>query len=247
MKCIGFIGKTNKSEMVQYVAKIISSLGNKVMVIDATTAQRTRYTVPTILGTENQNQYIVQYDSVEIAVGFNNMQELKKYLLSKGEDFNEYDYVLIDTDIEEMIDEYDLKSANNIFFVSSYDKYDVIKGIELLRFICAAKRRADPEGTLLIEKVLYYSEINSADTKYIDRLSDNLPIEWDFTEIGFPYDQNDLSVNIQNQYASKLDLRHLSNSYKAGLVTTAKIITGEQESSLKKVIKNIERNAKFSA
>ena len=154
---------------------------------------------------------------------------------------------MIDTDIEEMIDEYDLKSANNIFFVSSYDKYDVIKGIELLRFICAAKRRADPEGTLLIEKVLYYSEINSADTKYIDRLSDNLPIEWDFTEIGFPYDQNDLSVNIQNQYASKLDLRHLSNSYKAGLVTTAKIITGEQESSLKKVIKNIERNAKFSA
>ena len=83
MKCIGFIGKTNKSEMVQYVAKIISSLGNKVMVIDATTAQRTRYTVPTILGTENQNQYIVQYDSVEIAVGFNNMLELKKYSLTE--------------------------------------------------------------------------------------------------------------------------------------------------------------------
>lgn len=247
MKCIGFIGKTNKSEMVQYVAKIISSLGNKVIVIDATMAQKTRYTVPTIGGTENQSQYVVQYDSVEIAIGFNNMLELKKYLLSKGEDFNEYDYVLVDTDIEEMIDEYDLKSANNIFFVSSYDKYDVKKGIELLRFICAAKRRADPEGTLFVEKILFYSEINSADAKTIERSSDNLPIEWDFATISFPYDQNDISVNIQNQYASKLDLRLLSKQYKAALITTVKTITGEQDGSLKKVIKNIERNAKFSA
>lgn len=247
MKCIGFIGKTNKTEIVQYVAKIISSLGNKVMMIDATSSQKTRYTVPTIIGTENQSQYVVQYDGIEIAIGFGNMLELKKYLLSKGEDFNEYDYVLVDTDVEEMIEEYDLKSANNIFFVSSYDKFDVLKGIELLRFICASKRRADPEGKLFVEKVLYYSEINSADSKYIDIFSDNLPIEWDFSTLNFPYDQGDLSVNIQNQYAAKLDLRFLTKQYKEALISAVKIITGEAEGSLRKVVKNIERNAKFSA
>lgn len=247
MKCIGFIGKTNKAEIVQYVAKIINSLGNKVMLIDATSSQKTRYTVPTIIGTENQSQYVVQYDGIEVAIGFGNMLELKKYLLSKGDDFNEYDYILVDTDMEEMIEEYDLKSANNIFFVSSFDKYDVIKGIELLRFICASKRRADPEGTLFIEKVLYYSEVNSADSKYIDRFSENLPVEWDFSSINYPYDQGDLSVNIQNQYAAKLDLRFLTKQYKDALVSTVKIITGEQEGTLRKVIKNIERNAKFSA
>ena len=117
----------------------------------------------------------------------------------------------------------------------------------MLRFICASKRRADPEGTLFIEKVLYYSEINSADGRYIDRLSDNLPIEWDYTTINYPYDQGDLSVNIQNQYAAKLDLRFLTKAYKEALVTTVKMITGEQEGSLRKVIKNIERNARFSA
>lgn len=246
MKCIGFIGKTNKIEIVLYVAKIIDTLGNKVIVVDATTAQKTRYTIPTILGTESQSQYVVQHDNIDIAVGFNNMLELKKYLLSKGEDFNEYDYVLVDTDIEEMIDEYDLKSANSIFFVSSYDKYDIIKGIELLRFACASKRRADPEGTLPVEKALYYSEINSADSKYIDRLSDNLPIKWGST-MNFPYDQGDLSVNIQNQYASKLDLRFLTRHYKEALVTATKIITGEQDGAIRRVIKNIEKNAKFTA
>ena len=175
------------------------------------------------------------------------MLELKKYLLSKGEDFNEYDYVLVDTDIEEMIDEYDLKSANNIFFVSSYDKFDAIKGIELLRFACASMRRANPEGTLNVEKLLYYSEINSADSKYIDKLADNLPIKWKDV-INYPYDQGDLSVNIRNQYASKIDLRFLSRQYKDALVNTAKSILGNDEvSTLKKVIKNIEKNAKFLA
>lgn len=246
MKCIGFIGKTNKTEIVQYIGKIISAYGKKVIVVDATSIQRTRYTVPTIMGTDIQNQYVVQHDSIDIAVGFSNMLELKKYLLAKGEDFNEYDYVLVDTDVEEMIEEYDLKSANNLFFVSSFDKFDVQKGVELLMFICASKRRAEPEGTLNIEKVLYYSEINTADSKYIDRLSENLPINWGKT-INYPYDQGDLSVNIQNQYASKLDLRYLTSSYKSALMQTVKVITGEEESSIKKAIKNIERNAKFTA
>lgn len=247
MKCVGFIGKTNKIEIVQFIAKIINTYGSKVMVVDATADQRTRYTVPTIMGTESQNQYVVQYDNIDIAVGFSNMLELKKYLLSKGEDFNEYDYVLVDTDVEEMIEEYDLKSANNLFFVSSFDKYDAKKGIELLKFLCASMRRANPEGILDVEKVLYYSELNSADSKYIDRLAENLPVEWKDI-INYPYDQGDLSVIIRNQYASKLDLKYLSKQYKDALMNTAKIILGEEKSaSLKKVMKAIEKNTKFSA
>ena len=82
MKCVGFIGKTNKTELVQYIAKMINTYGSKVILVDATTSQKTRYTVPTIMGTEDQSQYVVQYDNIDIAVGFSNMLELKKYLLS---------------------------------------------------------------------------------------------------------------------------------------------------------------------
>lgn len=245
MKCVGFIGKTNKLEIVQYIAKIINTFGQKVIVVDATVAQKARYTVPVIMGTENQSQYVVQYDNVDIAVGFNNILELKKYLLSKGEDFNEYDYILVDTDIEEMIDEYDLKSANNLFFVSTYDKYDILKGIELLKFICASKRRADPEGTLNIEKVFYYSELNSADKKYIDRLTEHLPIVWNDL-IAIPYDHGDLSINIQKQYDNKLDLKNFSKGYIDALVMISKLITNESEGLLRKVVKNIEKNSKFT-
>ena len=37
MKCIGFIGKTNSLEIVEYIGKIISEYRKKVIVVDART------------------------------------------------------------------------------------------------------------------------------------------------------------------------------------------------------------------
>lgn len=246
MKCIGFIGKADKTELVGYISRIIASTGRKVIMLDATVNQKTRYTIPTIDDMESQSQYVVQHDNVEVAVGFSNMLELKKYLLSKGEDFNSYDFVLVDTDQEEMIEEYDLKSANINFFVTSYDKWCIHKGIELLRFLCALKRRTDPEGKINVHKVLYFSDINTADSKYIERISDNLPISWEGAVLNFPYDQGDLSVNIQNQYSNKFDIRPLSKTYKETLAKIVEVIAGEQMSNVKKIMKNVEKVTKFS-
>lgn len=246
MRCIGFVGNVDKTELVMYIAKVLASLDKKTIYIDATTKQKTRYIIPTIGDMEEQNQYVVQHDGVEFAIGFTNMLELKKYFLSKGEDFTEFEYVLVDTDIPEMCEEYDLKSANNLFFVSSYDKYHIVKGIELLRYMCAMKRKADPEAQLVLTKLLYDSYINTADSKYIDNLSENLPLLWAHDTINFPYDQGDLSANIQNQYGTKIDVRYLTPLYKNAIIDTVHTITGDEKSVLKKVLKNIERVAKFS-
>lgn len=246
MKCIGFVGNVDKTELVMYVAKVLASFDKKTIYIDATTKQKTRYIIPTIGDMDEQNQYVVQHDGVEFAIGFTNMLELKKYFLSKGEDFTEFEYVLVDTDTTEMCEEYDLKNANNLFFVSSYDKYHIVKGIELLKYMCAMKRKADTEAQLVLTKLLYYSDVNTADSKYIDGLAENLPLLWAHDAINFPYDQGDLSVNIQNQYGTKIDIRNLSPMYKNAIIETVSLITGDEKSILKKVLKNIEREARFS-
>lgn len=246
MKCIGFIGKADKTELIGYVAKVISSAGRKVILLDATTNQKTRYTIPVMSEMEGQNQYVVQHDGVEIAIGFSNMLELKKYLLSKGEDFNDYDYVFVDTDQEEMIEEYDLKSANTNFFITSFDKWNIHKGVELLRFLCALARRADTDATVKIFKILYYSDVNTADSKYIERVSNNLPLDWQGQTLNFPYDAGDLSVNIQNQYSNRFDIRPLSKQYKEALERTVEIIAGDEIQNIKKLMKNVERVTKFS-
>lgn len=246
MKSIGFIGKIDKTELVGYASKILAATGKKVIMIDATSVQKTRYTIPVIEDTLPDSQYVIQFDSVDIAVGFTNILELKKYLLSKGEDFNEYDYVIIDTDQEEMIEEYDLKSANALFFVSSYDKLYIHKGIELLRFLCATKRKVDPDCVIPLNKIIFTSDINTADIKYFDHVCENLPIMWSDKTSSFPYDQGDFSVNIQNQYLNKYDIARLSKYYKEALANVVEVITGEPMSNIKKVIKNVEKYSRFS-
>ncbi len=246
MKSVGFVGKMDKTDLVQYVAKVLSTMGQKTIFVDATSAQKTRYTVDIINGLNVQNQYVVEHDGIDIAVGFNNILELKKYLLSKGEDFTEYEYVLIDTDTDEMCEEYDFKNANNLFFVTSFDKMHIANGIDLLRYICAAKRKENPEAKVDLTKILYYSNINTADMNYVENLSDNLPLNWQHT-INIAYDTGDLSVNIQNQYDAKINFRYLTSETKNGVIDIVNLITGEDKNKLKKVLKNIEKTAKFTA
>lgn len=241
MKSVGFIGKMDKTELIQYVAKVISSFDKKTIFIDATTSQKTRYAVPALPGMEGQGQYVVEHDGVDVAVGFNNILELKKFLLGKGEDFNNYDYVLIDIDSDEMCEEYDMKNANNLFFVTSFDKMHILKGIELLKYICATKRREDTSAKIDLMKVLYYSELNTADTKYINSLTEDLPINWINESVNIMYNGLDLSVNIQNQYSTKIGLKNLSQELKAGIMDIVSVITGEDKNRIKKTIKTIER------
>ena len=234
MKSIGFVGQMENSGLVLCVARLINAFGKKVIYVDATKEQRTRYTVPVILAGAKQEQYVVQYDNVEVAVGFNNILELKKYMITKGEDFNDFDYVLINTDREEMCEEFDIKNANNIFFTSTFDKYDLNRGIELLKFICATKRREDTEAILPVSKVLTYTQIKTADNKYIDNLAASIPVVWAEKDIVLSYDEGDLSAYIQNQYSNKIEFKNLSNQTKDGIIEIVCRITGEEKDRMKK-------------
>ena len=246
MKSIGFVGQMENNGLVLCVARLINAFGTKVIYIDATTSQRTRYTVPVILSGTKQEQYLVQYDNVEVAVGFNNILELKKYMFTKGEDFNDYDYVLINTDREEMCEEYDIKNANNIFFTTTFDKYELNRGIELLKFVCATKRREDTDAKLLVSKVLTYTQIKTADNKYIERLADTIPVEWNGEDIILSYDEGDLSAYIQNQYSNKIEFKNLSSQTKEGIAEIVCKITGEDRDRVRKAIKNVEKVSRFS-
>ena len=165
-------------------------------------------------------------------------------MFSKGEDFNDFDYVFVVTDREEMCEEYDIKNANNLFFTTTFDRYDLQKGLELLKFVCATKRREDTEAKLNVSKVLSYTQMKTADNKYIESLSDNVPVNWE-SEITLSYDEGDLSAYIQNQYSNKIELKNLSKQTKDGIVEIACRITGEDKERMKKAVKNVEKLARF--
>ena len=99
MKKIGLIGAYDKTDFILYIAKILSILGKSVIVIDTTMTQKAKYVVPVINPTRT---YLTEYETIDVAVGFKKMQEMKDYLgLQEGEEL-QYDYALIDIDSPEI-------------------------------------------------------------------------------------------------------------------------------------------------
>ena len=95
MKKIGFIGAYDKTDLIVYVAKILTTLNQKVLVIDSTVNQKARYVVPAI---NPATTYITDFEGVDIAVGFSKIENIKKYLGLSEEQEMEYDIVLVDID-----------------------------------------------------------------------------------------------------------------------------------------------------
>ena len=75
MDKIGFVGAYDKTDVILYIAKIISLIGKKVLVIDSTINQKAKYVVPVINPTKS---YITNFEGMDIAVGFNNLQQIQE-------------------------------------------------------------------------------------------------------------------------------------------------------------------------
>ena len=98
METIGFIGSYDKTDLIIYIAKVLTIAGKKVLVIDDTIEQKAKYVVPVINPTK---AYITEFEKIDVSVGFSNFEEIEKYLgLSEGKEL-EYDICLIDIDSTE--------------------------------------------------------------------------------------------------------------------------------------------------
>ena len=153
MKKIGFIGAYDKTDMLLNIAKILTTMKNKVLIIDSTINQKAKYVVPAINPTVS---YITSFEDIDIAIGFKNVEEIKKYVGTTGD--LTYDILLIDSDTEERIEEFELNKADKNYFVTSFDMYSLKKGIELLRNL---------KNQLNLTKILYAKEMLKEDDDYL--------------------------------------------------------------------------------
>lgn len=230
MKKIGFIGVYDKTDLIVYIAKILTTLQKKVLVVDSTINQKARYVVPAINPTKT---YVTEYEEIDVAVGFSNMEDIKRYLgLSEGQEL-EYDIVLVDTDNKEGFSQFGLEEAQKNYFVTSFDVYSLKKGLEILE---------DLKNVVSLTKVLFSREMIKEEDDYLNFLSLGRKIVWNEYRIYFPIENGDLSVIYENQRVSKIKLKKLSVQYKDGLAYLAEEILAEvSESTIRKTIKLIEK------
>ena len=104
MKKIGFIGTYDKTDLILNIAKILTTMGRRVIMVDLTLTQKAKYVVPVINPTLT---YITNFEDIDVAVGFKNEKEIKGYLGISEQEGLPYDIMLIDVDDSEAAKEFD--------------------------------------------------------------------------------------------------------------------------------------------
>ena len=166
MRKIGFIGAYDKIDFVIYIAKILVEMGQRVLVVDGTITQKARYIVPTI---EPTTTYITEFEGIDIAVGLKSLSHIKDYLGIPEINGLLYDIVLIDTDMAEGVENYEMENCEKIYFATSFDMYSIKRGIESISGIQttvnATKVWITNSGDVVLEH--NKSRIPEKDLKYI--------------------------------------------------------------------------------
>lgn len=228
MKKIGFIGAYDKTDMLLNLAKILTTMNNRVLVVDSTINQKAKYVVPAINPTVS---YITSFEDIDVAVGFERTEHIKEYIGIDGE--LPYDILLIDCDAAKRIEEFQLEKADKNYFVTSFDIYSLKKGIEILSAL---------KAPIKLTKILYAKEVLKEEDDYLNFLSLGCKILWEDERIYFPIENGDLSVISENQRVKKIKFKRLSIQYKDSLGFIAQQILGQNKDSyIRRVIKTIER------
>ena len=207
MKKIGFIGAYDKTDLLIYIAKLLVENDVKVLIVDATTLQKTRYTVPCIMPSR---KYITTYEDMDIAIGFENLQEIMNY--AGTQEFN-YDIMLLDIDNREAFENFEMYTSDKNYFVTAFDNYSIKKGLET---------------------------VGQSEDEYLNFLSFYYAVKWSKEKIYFPFEAGDSSVIVQNQRNARISFKELSMQYKEGILEIISQIAPEiRLGDVKKMLKNI--------
>ena len=232
MKKIGFIGMYDKTDLILNIAKILTTMKKKVIVVDLTLTQKAKYVVPVINPTVT---YITDFEDIDVAVGFKNEEEIRQYLgLAEKKDLP-YDIMLIDIDNYEAIEKFDVVNNAKNYFVTAFDLYSLKRGLEILSTL---------KTPMNLTKILYAKEILKEEDDYLNFLSLGYKIMWNEYRIYFPIENGDWSVLAENQRVAKIKFKRLSSQYKDSLIyIVSEILNDVSENHIRKAVKIIERGA----
>ena len=175
MKTISFIGAYDKTDLLLYIAKIFTTMGKKVLIIDTTTLQKAKYIVPVI---SPAKAYVTSFEDIDISVGLYNYSSIKSYLGLPEHAVLTYDYIFIDVDNPRLLENFDVYEAKKLYFVTSMDAYSLRRGLEVL---------SEAQATLSVEKVYFSNMMSKEEDDYLIKKENIIGIvRFRIPYIGYP-------------------------------------------------------------
>lgn len=230
MKKVGFIGVYDKTDLILNIAKILTTMDQRVIVVDSTITQKAKYVVPVINPTIT---YITNFEDIDVAVGFRTENEINGYLgLNENEDLP-YDVMLLDIDNADAMETFGIGSESKNYFVTAFDLYSLKRGLEILSTL---------REPIQLTKLLYTKEVLKEDDDYLNFLSLGYKVMWNEYRIYFPIENGDWSVLAENQRVAKIKFKRLSTQYKDSMIfIVGEILNSTSENKIRKAVKIIER------
>ena len=230
MRKISFIGCYDKIDLILYIAKILVAMDKKVLVIDSTINQKAKYIVPVIKPTK---AYVTDFEGIDVAVGFEELDEIKDYLgIQKDKDLP-YDIAIFDIDSYDELEKLEVSNEDKNYFVTGFDLYSLKRGLEILSGLKQA---------LNLTKVLFSRTASKEEEDYLNYLSLGYKLVWNNEIVYFPFELGDQSVIAENQRVSKIKFKKLSSQYKEALIyIVEQIIDQDEYTTIKKIFKKLER------
>ncbi len=224
MEQISFIGVNDKKDLLLNVAKTITKLNKRVLIVDATLMQRLRYIVPKISSVPT---YVSEYDGVDVAVGFMDLRSIANYL---GKSQLDYDYIFIDTDNPRTLQSFMAMNSKINFLATSYDEFEVQKILEILSTF---------RGQVQLTKLIISADINNKHEEYLNHILENFQINWSDYKVQFSDTESDRKATLVNQLTKQITFKNYTSTYKDSLeYLTSLILEGVVEQSLiRKVIR----------
>lgn len=224
MEQISFIGVCDKKDLLLNIAKVMSKLNKRVLIVDATIMQRLRYIIPRISSTPT---YVSEYDGVDVAVGFVNLMGIANYL---GRTTLDYDYILIDIDNPQTLNTFMVQNSKINFFVTSYDEFELQRSLEILATI---------RGQIKLTKLIISSDINNKHDEYLNHLLEKFPIEWNNIKVIFPDTDSDRRAMLANQLLKQIVVNTYTSIYKDSLEYLVSLILEGviQQADIRRIIR----------
>jgi len=228
LKQVGFIGSYDKKDILLYISKVLTNCGIKVLIVDATIAQRMRYIIQNT-SSNNSMTFVSEYLGIDIAVGFMNLGQVAAYFKTNS---LPYDLVLVDSDNIQTVASFMIPAMKNIFLFTSYDQAEINKIVETLKYI---------NKPINVTEVIMSADLSSSQEKaLLHKLKETGAIV-EKHKVQFADTNIDRKAILQNQLVREIRMKNHTSTFKDSLEYVTSLVSDElvQQSEIKKEIKKI--------
>lgn len=232
MKFVLFMAPVDVSDLLQYLSKVISVSGKRVLLVDLTEEKFIHHGTAQL---SNVNLNIIDFEGFDVAINFKSLSEMDEYLAG-----NKYDFVIIHYNKTDMIYQSDLSRFEQKYIATSNEKISLDKTACIMDSLFGNANKEDNSFVEFTKVQVNYVESDVSDD-YLETILTSYPITWSEEMYQLFYDEVDLALKINNQHEGKINIRKLSKNYKRVIQDLAIELTDLNPRETKQLMKDIMR------